>query len=124
MSMAIQSFRELEVWQVAVELVVEVYKLTDRFPRHELYGLSAQMRRAATSTPSNVAEGSRQGTTAALIQYLRHALGSNAELETQLEITRRLGYARAEEVGRLEELAVRVGKMLNKLTGNLERSRS
>ena len=122
--MAIQSFRELEVWQVAMELVVATHRLTNTFPKHELYGLSAQMRRASVSTPSNIAEGSRQGTTSALIQYLRHALGSNAELETQLEIAKRLNYADAEEVVPIEELAVRVGKMLNKLTGNLERSRS
>lgn len=106
-----------------MDLVVDVYQLTDRFPRHELYGLAAQMRRAAVSTPSNVAEGSRQGTTASLIHYLRHALGSNAELETQLKIARRLGYGTDEAVRAAEELTVRVAMMLNKLTANLERAR-
>jgi four helix bundle protein len=121
--MSIKSFSDLEVWQLAMDLVVDVYRLTTRFPTHELYGLSAQMRRAAISTPSNVAEGSRQGTTGSLIQYLRHALGSNAELETQLKIARRLGYGADDAVRAAEELTVRVAMMLNKLTANLERSR-
>lgn len=119
--MPIQSFRELEVWQLAMEFVEHVYTLTDRFPQHELYGLTGQMRRAAVSTPSNVAEGSRQGRTGALIRYLRHALGSNAELETQIEIARRLRYVEAQDLRAVQELTVRVAMMLNKLVANLKK---
>ena len=122
--MTIKSFRDLEVWQRSMDLVVDVYKLTEMFPKHEQYGLTAQRRRAAVSTPSNVAEGSRQRTTAALIQFLRYALGSNAELETQLEIVSRLGYAEKESIATIESKTVRIAMMLHKLTSNLERSRS
>lgn len=122
--MGITSFRELEAWQVGMTLVTEVYRLTAQFPRHELSGLTTQLRRAASSIPSNVAEGSRQRTTAALTHYLRQALASGAEVETQLEIARRVGYRSEEEIRVGSELAVRVAMMLNKLVSNLERSRS
>lgn len=120
--MGIKSFRELEVWQLAMTLVAEIYRLTLRFPRNELYGLTSQMRRAAVSVPSHIAEGSRQRTTAALLHYLSQALASEAELETQIEIARQLRYAKDEEIKDVEDLAVRVAQMLNRLSGNLERA--
>lgn len=89
--MPVQSYRDLDAWKLGVDLVVAVYDLTKRFPREELYGLTSQLRRAAVAIPSNIGEGQQQGGRI----YLRHvviALGSLAEVETQLEIARRLNF--------------------------------
>jgi len=88
----IQTFRDLRVWQKGIELVKEVYKLTNSFPREERYGLSSQMRRASISVPSNIAEGFRRRFSKEQKQFLNIALGSSAELETQTIIARELGY--------------------------------
>ena len=88
--MAVQSFRDLIVWQKSVELVFEIYHVTKEFPREEIYGLRAQMRRAAVSIPSNIAEGSRRKNTPEYLQFLRIADASSAELETQIIITKQL----------------------------------
>lgn len=85
--------RDLPMWAASIELVEAVYRLTAGFPDHEQFGLRAQMRRAAVSVPSNVAEGSARGSTAELIRFLYIASGSLAEIDTQLEVARRLGYA-------------------------------
>jgi len=86
------SYRDLRVWQQAVELVVGVYAETRQFPRDELYGLTAQMRRAAVSIPSNIAEGEGRSTDRDRALFFRHARGSVLELETQVLIAQRLGY--------------------------------
>jgi len=97
----IHSYKELTVWQRAMELVVEVYLLTEQFPSEERYGLASQMRRSAVSIPSNtggarvlrrqgIAEGRFRGTKKDFLQFLRMAYASGAELETQLEIAKRL----------------------------------
>ena len=83
---------KLEAWKEAGELTVDIYALTSKFPKDELYGLISQIRRAAVSVPSNIAEGSARKGTAETIQFLYIAVGSLAELETQIEISRRLGY--------------------------------
>lgn len=83
---------KLEAWKEAVELTVDIYALTSKFPKDELYGLISQIRRAAVSVPSNIAQGSARKGTAETIQFLYIAVGSLAELETQIEISRRLGY--------------------------------
>jgi len=88
----IKNFRDLKIWQKGIELVKEVYKVTRYFPKEELYGLSSQMRRAAVSIPSNVAEGFRRRHNKEFQQFLNIALGSSAELETQAVIAKELSY--------------------------------
>ena len=89
--------RELRVWQEAMDLVSEVYRLTKLFPKEELFGLSAQLRRAAVSVPSNIAEGAARLSRKEFRQYLSVARGSLAEIETQLLIAENLGYGTAGE---------------------------
>lgn len=83
---------KLEAWKEAVELSVNIYSLTKEYPVEEMYGLKSQMLRAAVSIPSNIAEGSARKNTAETVHFLYIALGSIAELETQVEISKRLGY--------------------------------
>lgn len=85
--------KELKVYQKAMELVTGIYRLTSDFPSEEKFGLSSQMRRAAISIPSNIAEGAARKNTKEYIQFLHHALGSAAEIETQLDLSNRLGFA-------------------------------
>src|SRR3954467_3143495 len=85
-------YRELKVWQKGIDISLAVYRLTDQFPQRELYGLSSQMRRAAISISSNIAEGHARGQTKDLIRFLGISRGSVAELETQLIIAEQLGY--------------------------------
>ncbi len=82
----IRSFRDLRVWQVAMDLVEQVYLLTRRFPKHELYGLASQMQRAAVSIPSNIAEGYERDSDAEIARFLTIAKGSAGELRTQILI--------------------------------------
>lgn len=112
------AYRDLIVWQKAVELVVEIYEVTKRFPRDELYGLTAQVRRAAVSIPSNVAEGQGRLTEGEFRQFLGHARGSLLELETQLEIARRLKYLRDTDYGSLSRQSSELGRILNGLIGS------
>ena len=117
--MAKKSFRELIVWQRAMDLVVEVYSLTKLLPKDEVYGLSSQMRRAAVSVPSNIAEGNSRNTTKEYVRFLNIALGSNAEVETQLEICLKLKYVEANQIYKASELCTEVGKMLNSIAKKL-----
>ena len=87
----VQSFRDLVVWQKSIETTVIIYRLTKEFPRDEIYGLSSQIRRAAVSMPSNIAEGHGRLGTNEYRHFLGIARGSNFEVQTQLEIVRRLG---------------------------------
>lgn len=105
-----QSHEELSVWRKAVELSVAVYKLTDSFPAREMYGLSSQMRRAAVSIASNIAEGRRRGTDADFLHFLRMAHGSAAELETQLQISSKLSFCTHEEHEKLGLMITEIGK--------------
>jgi four helix bundle protein len=88
----VESFRDLDVWRLALDLAEAVYQCTSSFPKSELFGLTAQMRRAAVSIPSNIAEGRARSSTKEFLQFLSIALGSLAELETQFELAVRLGY--------------------------------
>ncbi len=94
----INSFRDLRVWQSGMDLVEEIYRLTRTFPSHEVYGLTNQMRRAAVSIPSNIAEGHTREGSKEYLQYLSIAQASLAELETQLEIAVRLKYNSSEQI--------------------------
>ncbi len=115
----IKSYKDLTVWQKAIELAITVYALTDKFPREEQYGLSIQMRRAAVSIASNIAEGRSRGTRKDFAQFLRIALGSGAELTTQVEITKRLPQMREIDFGRIDSLLKQIMKMLHALIKNL-----
>jgi len=90
--MVIHSHKDLTVWKRSMELVLAVYVLTENFPRTEIYGLTSQMRRCAVSIPSNIAEGRSRGTRRDYLQFLRISLGSAAELETQIEISKQLPF--------------------------------
>jgi len=90
--------KDLDAWKLALELVKEVYELTRKYPKEELYGLATQVRRSAVSIPSNIAEGAARNSKKEFLQFLHIALGSCAELETQLFIAKKLGYVSSEEV--------------------------
>ncbi len=108
----IQSFRDLTVWQRSMQMTVSVYRLTQEFPREEIYGLTSQMRRAAVSVPSNIAEGHGRLGTKEYRQFLGIARGSNFELQTQLEIARALGQGNPKLIDETEGLSHEVGKMI------------
>ncbi|OHA65928.1 MAG: hypothetical protein A2672_00600 [Candidatus Wildermuthbacteria bacterium RIFCSPHIGHO2_01_FULL_49_22b] len=113
------SYRELIVWQRSIELVLAVYKLTDLFPREEVYGLTSQMRRAAVSIPSNIAEGRFRGTKNDFLNFLRISYSSGAELETQVEIAKRLPKTSKLNYSEVDSLLEEVMKMLNKMIKNM-----
>lgn len=110
-----RNYRNLIVWQKSIVFVLEVYKLTEQFPKSELYGLTSQMRRAAVSIPSNIAEGSKRGTERDFCYFLTNAFGSGAELETQIEIAKQLSFGQKLNYSSVELLLNEVMKMLNKL---------
>ena len=112
------SYKELIVWQKAVVLCTELYKLTNKFPKSDLYGLTSQMRRSVVSIPSNIAEGHYRGHKE-YIQFLRIAFGSGAELETQLLIALNIKYLSQNEYINLNNLLSEVMKMLNKVISSL-----
>ena len=116
-----QGHKELVVWQKAMDLVVVVYKITRTFPKTEIYGLASQMQRAAVSVPSNIAEGHGLKQTQAYARHLAIANGSLTELETQLEIARRLGYLTADNESVIDQ-AGEVGRMLAGLRRSLQAS--
>lgn len=107
-----QSFRELLVWQRARELTALLYRLTQQFPREEIYGLTGQLRRAGVSIASNIAEGSGRGTRNDYRGFLRIARGSALETQTQLIIARDLGFGDATQIIQAEKLAEQISKML------------
>jgi four helix bundle protein len=102
-----------------VDLVIEIYTLTEDFPKSELYGLVSQMHRAAVSIPSNIAEGRARGYKKEYRQFLLNAFGSGAELETQIEIAKRLPGIKKLDYSKVNNLLEEVMKMLNKLITNL-----
>ncbi len=104
-----------------MDLTLLIYELTSEFPKHELYGLSSQMRRASVSIASNLAEGSARRTRRDFRQFVIIARGSNCELQTQLLVARRLGYASETKLEQAEMLALDVGRMLNGLSNFLKR---
>lgn len=115
----IKSYKELRVWQKSVDLAEETYNITVRFPREERYNLASQMRRAAISVPSNVAEGCLRKHTNELIHFLHIALGSCGELDTQLIIAGRLKYVSGEETKLLTEEIDYVSRMLRNFVKKL-----
>ena len=118
--MSIRSFRDLEAWQRAMDLVVAVYALAARLPREERYGLAMQLRRAAISIPANISEGHARGTRGYLY-FLSVALGSLAEVDTQLDLAGRLQMASARDLEALAEMTAELGRILHGLRRSLER---
>jgi four helix bundle protein len=121
---AIESYKDLDVWQVAMTLAQESYRLTARFPKDEMYGMAAQIRRAAVSIPANIAEGYGRDQTGSFVQFLRIAQGSARELETHLILAERIALVDQEAVAPLQELCERVSKMLRSLIRFLEARRA
>jgi four helix bundle protein len=119
--MPLGSYHDLIVWQRAIDFVVDTYKLTGRFPRTELYGLTAQLQRAAVSIPSNVAEGAGRIHTHEFIHHAGIARGSLFEAETQIIVARRLGYVSEEDIRPLLHAVAEVGRLLYGLIVSLER---
>jgi len=108
-----QSYKDLIVWQRAIELVCAIYKLTNKFPPDERYGLVSQMRRSGVSIPSNIAEGRNRGSKKDYSSFLRIAYASGAELETQLVICKKLAFASPGLYDEVDKLLDEVMRMLN-----------
>jgi four helix bundle protein len=113
------SYKELIVWQKAIELVTHVYELTENFPKEEQFGLISQMRRSAVSIASNIAEGRYRGTRKDYRNFLRIAFGSGAELETQIIVTKRLRKTEHLDYSKIDALLEEVMKMLNAMIQKL-----
>ena len=111
----IKSYKDLVVWKKSMNLVVEIYELTNFFPKSEIYGLVSQMRRASVSIPSNIAEGKRRGSLGDYRRFLRIAYGSGAELETQIEISKRLSFNMDLDFKKVDKLLDEIMRMLNSL---------
>jgi four helix bundle protein len=120
----IQSYRDLVVWQKAMQLAEATYRATSKFSQEEIYGLSSQMRRAAVSIASNIAEGHDRHSRGKYLQFLGHARGSLAELETQTILSGRLGYLSRELEQSIIEQMAEVGRVLNGLRNSLRVSES
>ncbi len=115
----VRTHKDLQVWKEAMKLAKEVYTLSARFPKEEVYGLSTQLRRSAVSIPSNIAEGAARSSTKEFIQFLYIALGSLAELETQLLLAKELGLADDQQP---PQMVSGVRRMLVALIGKLKKN--
>jgi four helix bundle protein len=118
--MRVKQFRNLQVWQKAMGLAREVYRITKTFPKEEMFGLTGQMRPAAVSVPSNIAEGQGRLTDKAFSLFLGHSRGSLFELETQAELAESLGYMKNEQLDELLAASSEVGRMLNGLLNSMK----
>jgi four helix bundle protein len=114
----VRSYRDLEAWQLGMEFVLDIYRLTKTFPREELYGLTSQLRRAAISVPSNISEGHQRGTKA-YKHFVSVALGSLAEVDSQLEIAGRLQYSNSDDLESITRRCTRLRKVLHGLRRSL-----
>jgi four helix bundle protein len=115
----IKHFKELKVWQKGIEIVKDIYEITRRFPKEEMYGLTSQMRRSAISIPSNIAEGFKRYHTKEYKQFLYIALGSIAELETQIVIAKEVGLLEDLMMDAMNEKLDHTSKMLSSLISKL-----
>jgi four helix bundle protein len=119
----IRSFRELHAWQAAMDLALVSYGLAKRLPVTERFELSGQVRRSAVSVPSNIAEGQSCSEHGRYLHHVRIAQGSLGELETELELAKRLGFIRSDEYAEAEELFRRTGQLLHGLARSIKRRR-
>lgn len=117
--MSINSYRDILVWQQAMELVTAIYKSTETWPREEIYGLTSQIRRAAVSIPANIAEGYGRDTRGVYQQFLRIAQGSLKEMETHLLIAEQLGFIAKERAEPIMAMGESIGKLLRLLIRKL-----
>ena len=115
----LKSYKDLIVWQKSIELVSEIYRLTEKFPQSEIYGLTSQMRRAAVSIPSNIAEGYSRKSRNEYSQFIKISFGSGAELETQLILAENLKFTSAEKSAKVKLLLEEIMRMLNRLYSSL-----
>ncbi|MCF7917202.1 MAG: four helix bundle protein [Candidatus Omnitrophica bacterium] len=115
----VKTYRDLNIWVKSVEFVKEVYIITVKFPKEEIYGLSSQMRRSVVSIPSNIAEGFRRQYNKEFRQFLYIALGSCAELETQVSISKELNYIKGEKEKELLEILDHISRMIMNLIKKL-----
>jgi four helix bundle protein len=122
--MNLKSYRDLVAWQKGIDLCELVYRASAAFPSHELYGLTSQIRRAAVSVPSNLAEGAGRITRGEFLQAAGHARGSLLEIETQLIIANRFGYLSTSETDALLRVTTEIGKLANGLIRSLKRTHS
>ena len=117
--MGIKRYRDLDIWKKGIELVKDIYKSTEKFPKQEMYGLVGQMRRSAISIPSNVAEGFRRYHNREYKQFLYVSLGSCAELETQITIAKELKYMKQDKEAVLLEKLDHICRMISNLLKKL-----
>ncbi len=117
--MSTSSYKQLRVWQNGIELVRQIYRLTSGFPKHELFGLSSQLQRAAVSVPANIAEGHTRGTTKEFLRFVMISHGSLAEIETMLIVANDLQYMNSQHFNQLSTLCDSTGKMLSALRRTL-----
>ena len=122
--MNIESYRNLMAWQKAIDLCEAVYNASSTFPPHEFYGLTNQIRRAAVSVPSNIAEGAGRITSGEFLQSVGHVRGSLLEVETQVTIAQRFGYIEPPKSEMLLEATSEIGRLTNGLIKSLIRKRS
>ncbi len=120
--MAVKSYRDLIVWQKAMDLVEEIYTKTKGFPREEVYGLTSQLRRAVVSVPSNISEGQGRTSTKEFLHHLSIAYGSLCEVGTQILIAHRLGYLEKWDLESLDKLTSEVGRLINGLSNKLPKN--
>ena len=120
-AMSIRSYRDLDVWNVAMDLAASCYKVTREFPREEMFGLTSQIRRAASSIPANIAEGHGRDSTCEFLRHLSIARGSLMELETHVLLAVRVERMKSPDSKQLLELADRVARMLSNLRSSLEK---
>ncbi len=119
----IRGFKDLIVWQRSVALTIKIYEATKKFPREEIYGLTSQIRRVASSIPSNIAEGHGRGSKSAFVSHLDIAIGSAVELETQFEIAAKLGYLSQENYAPLITELTEIIRMLYGLLNKVQPDR-
>lgn len=117
-------FKSLIVWQKSVSLVTEIYHLTEKYPKHEIFGLTSQIRRASFSIPSNIAEGHSRRSSNDYIQFLKIARGSLAELETQILISKNLNFISENQYVEFETKSIEIAKMLNSLITSIQKTKS
>jgi len=116
----ISTFKDLTLWQEAMELVIDVYKITKQFPKSEMYGLCGQMQRCAVSVPSNIAEGHQRNSTPQFLQFISIARGSLGELETQIILAFRLEYLDKNTKEELLNRVARVGRLIGGMMKSLK----
>lgn len=116
----IQDFRDLHVWQRSMDLVLDVYRITDAYPRYEMFNLTTHTRKSSISIPSNVAEGANRRALPAYVNHVNIAMGSEGELFTQLEVGRRRGYVSDKDLEKPFRDLAEIGRMLNGLSTSLE----